>query len=946
MNREDQQSRKTLKTGAKVIKKAGSMGARAIIKIGTLAGGKAMLILLAAIIAIVMLFLLIIGIIYYAAPSGGLYSANAQPTAKDAALQSYYLDIATKNIYRDRWLVESGSSQMMNEVISTDIIVEDLRSSVINSPTAAELIGLIDDEPENPQPYWPAMRVKIAGINVSASNPYVEYFSLANINLDGTKITKNGTGKLGDLDLKTPSGMSAAELDTKLSGTMMAGLGQAFKDAETKHGVNAVFLCALAIHESDWGKSQIARDKKNLFGWGANDSDPYNLAKTFDSYADSVDRVASKIKDWYLTPGGQFYTDPTITGVNTIYCSTPTWSDGVGSLMLELASVSSSPSAPADAQDQITEAETRVASNTAKLVPIQYWPAVRAQQVFLTFEEDEPRPYLQENNYYKDITNLVDCGDIPSGVTHNTDYYESTGENLEDYYKQEYKDIGMETWGLVHSATLYWCVVNRETDSTAHFKEQCGDAFKPLLYYKPSTITTVTVNDKGESETDTEDILLLTEADTIRGHYKYSYKWDTETYPNGGSKTYEMPLGKTLVSHKEWERLDKWIDEVLNPIEDQKRLVREMLIQAAVGYDAVDQNIPWLFEKLKEDAFGSLNSVSIPDQASFKNAETATGIPSWFLLGLAKHLSGLDNNKVDSASKATGYMQIMPSEREQLLDKMLADYKAALPPEMVEYINSVPESKRDATFYENIFKNPTVNVLAGAIILVDQGLQPSSIDWKDDASWMPATEEALIKFYGATSVPKSAWPTYGISSEDQAKDPAKIKEYVIDTQVNPIQQAAKDMQSSGLVPPLDPGYPITSHRQYNRDINGEVNDHKGVDFGAPEGTPVYAAVDGAVTIAGWTGDGAWGWTVAIVSATGETFFCGHFCQEPTVKVGQVVRAGETIGFVGNTGKSTGNHLHFQIFKWPVSVDNLGSSNNMESTLDPEAYYAERGVPIN
>lgn len=54
--------------------------------------------------------------------------------------------------------------------------------------------------------------------------------------------------------------------------------------AEELHGTNALYLLAHAIHESNWGKSKIARDKNNLFGIGANDGNPYQDAWTYENY--------------------------------------------------------------------------------------------------------------------------------------------------------------------------------------------------------------------------------------------------------------------------------------------------------------------------------------------------------------------------------------------------------------------------------------------------------------------------------------------------------------------------------------------------------------------------------------------------------------------------------------------------------------------------------------
>ena len=88
------------------------------------------------------------------------------------------------------------------------------------------------------------------------------------------------------------------------------------------------------------------------------------------------------------------------------------------------------------------------------------------------------------------------------------------------------------------------------------------------------------------------------------------------------------------------------------------------------------------------------------------------------------------------------------------------------------------------------------------------------------------------------------------------------------------------------------------------------NAHKGIDIGAPNGTTIYAAADGKVTYATYN-SGGYGNLVIISHGNGIETYYGH-CSKIYVKKGQTVSAGDSIAAVGSTGRSTGNHLHFEI----------------------------------
>ncbi|MGB4770911.1 MAG: M23 family metallopeptidase [Chitinophagaceae bacterium] len=108
--------------------------------------------------------------------------------------------------------------------------------------------------------------------------------------------------------------------------------------------------------------------------------------------------------------------------------------------------------------------------------------------------------------------------------------------------------------------------------------------------------------------------------------------------------------------------------------------------------------------------------------------------------------------------------------------------------------------------------------------------------------------------------------------------------------------------------------------------------HAGLDFAAPQGTPIYATADGRVTTAGNTGNG-FGNHVEINHGYGYETLYGHMVRVK-VRSGQMVKRGEVIGWVGSTGKSTGPHLHYEVHKGGRPLDPIYFFYN---DLTPEQY---------
>jgi len=121
---------------------------------------------------------------------------------------------------------------------------------------------------------------------------------------------------------------------------------------------------------------------------------------------------------------------------------------------------------------------------------------------------------------------------------------------------------------------------------------------------------------------------------------------------------------------------------------------------------------------------------------------------------------------------------------------------------------------------------------------------------------------------------------------------------------------------------------VTSLFGYREDpFTHETSYHGGIDIGAPEGTLILAAADGIVTAANSTDawGGGYGYFVKVRHNETYTTFYAH-CSKIAVTNGQEVKKGQVIGYVGTTGRSTGDHLHFEVYKDGVRTNPLSYFN--------------------
>lgn len=164
---------------------------------------------------------------------------------------------------------------------------------------------------------------------------------------EGTLSKEQLLSKLSfNMKLNAPSGLTLEQFKKVLSGNaqdknrIFENNAEYFYYIEKQYNVNGIFVAAVGIHESGWGTSAICLNKRNLFGYGAYDSSPYNSAYSYNDYSESIDLIARVFAKYYLNPkgtsiydgqvaSGTYYNGATLTGVNTKYATDKNWANAV-----------------------------------------------------------------------------------------------------------------------------------------------------------------------------------------------------------------------------------------------------------------------------------------------------------------------------------------------------------------------------------------------------------------------------------------------------------------------------------------------------------------------------------------------------------------------------------------------------------------------------------------
>ena len=238
--------------------------------------------------------------------------------------------------------------------------------------------------------------------------------------------------------------------------------------------------------------------------------------------------------------------------------------------------------------------------------------------------------------------------------------------------------------------------------------------------------------------------------------------------------------------------------------------------------------------------------------------------------------------------------KLLGIENERLKDKYqeMNDAVKALEKQMKEL------EKRDNTVYRSIFEANPIPDSARAKELEEE----KEIKKIQDMSDRQLLNSIVSTLNNLSSRVKAQSTSYNeidklVSNKEQllSHTPA----------IQPVSNKELTRLASGFGRRIDPIYKT-------------VKMHAGLDFAAPQGTPIYATADGNITTAGNTNNG-YGNHVVINHGYGYETLYGHMVRVKA-RPGQSVKRGEVIGWVGSTGKSTGPHCHYEVHKYGQKIN--------------------------
>lgn len=155
-------------------------------------------------------------------------------------------------------------------------------------------------------------------------------------------------------------------------------------------------------------------------------------------------------------------------------------------------------------------------------------------------------------------------------------------------------------------------------------------------------------------------------------------------------------------------------------------------------------------------------------------------------------------------------------------------------------------------------------------------------------------------------------------------------------------------QQQGILNQIPNGWPIT-----NKGVTGKFGwrehpilkrkeFHPGIDLAASIGTPIYAPASGVVEFSGYSNNG-YGYNVILLHNFGFKSVFAHMTRKDMVKAGDFVNKGDLIGYTGNTGLSTGPHLHYEVRFINKTLEPLYFLNLKRKNMN-EFFNQERRVP--
>lgn len=429
------------------------------------------------------------------------------------------------------------------------------------------------------------------------------------------------------------------------------------------------------------------------------------------------------------------------------------------------------------------------------------------------------------------------------------------------------------TWGHLYTAAMLKNTI-RNSEVTKELIDEIAKEFQPVFIYQsyPRKIKklvekeVIVTDENGNKTTQTVKewetieykVPLLISADTIFGKYEFTHEEVTEDHGDV-IITYMKPKETKLVS-AEYERLKKFLVNVGIEDKDLDLQVR-IFLEASTGFVEERERMEWMMT-VGDGAYRYVSYATVPAEILpyIKEIAEKYKIPIWFLCAVIQKESSFNPMAVNSSSGALGLMQVMPSNWEYYAPKLGYD-------PVKDKFN--PKAQLDVGTY--LLKSYIGNVNF------------------DSELWKEQTLEGLARYGGFSDIERAR------------------REYA--EKIWTLAETFKMSFSGSATWPV-PGYFSISSPFGPRihPVFGTVRMHEGIDIPCPVNTPAVAVTNGVVVYAGWL-DG-YGNTVVIRDMTHDYLYA-HL-NAILVKPGDTVTVGQTIALTGNTGVSTGPHLHFGI----------------------------------
>jgi murein DD-endopeptidase MepM/ murein hydrolase activator NlpD len=253
-----------------------------------------------------------------------------------------------------------------------------------------------------------------------------------------------------------------------------------------------------------------------------------------------------------------------------------------------------------------------------------------------------------------------------------------------------------------------------------------------------------------------------------------------------------------------------------------------------------------------------------------------------------------------------------PNKTEVQVRQLAQEFEAMLMTQMLRDLRRSMVSDESSEGYGNDAMSDTTDIEMGRALSRSGGLGLTNVLLRAIVRQAaPAAESGGTKVDAA---PVSAQPPVLAAPTPLTPAPPSTPPPVATPAVPSLQPASEE----GAPAVEAPKGPVTSPFGWRRDpFTGAARFHSGVDIGLPHGTPVRAAASGQVVFAG--ANGGYGNMVVIERPSGQQVRYAHLAVQ-NVRTGDVVEQGQVIGQVGNTGRSTGAHLHVEVIENGRAVD--------------------------